>query len=301
MSNAHKWSRRLDLTQLPSNTPYISMDPFRLDKQSLIQRFVADWALTGVFGIFFLLSEFMEPFHRKFSLSDVTIQYPSAKHTKVPTILCIILDTFLPATVIMVVSTVYPLRRRNRFRLIHISLLGLALTFVLNGFVTNCLKIWLGRPRPDFLDRCKPRADAPTTGLVGIEVCTNEEWWTMKEGFKSTPSGHSSTSFACLGYLSLWLCGQLGACRPWAEAYKGAVAFSPLFLALFVAASRTSDYRHHFSDVISGSILGFIIAWAVYRKYFPAVHSMEPQDPHPLSNESNQYASASYESDELEV
>lgn len=272
-----------------------------MDKHNLIQRFVADWAVVAVFGLFFVLSEFMTPFHRQFSLADVTLQHPSAKHTKVPTLLCLIIDMFLPVFIIMIVATVYPFRRHNRMRLIHVSLLGLALTFVINGFVTNCLKVWIGRPRPDFIDRCQPKLGTPTTELVGIEVCTNDQWWVMKEAFKSTPSGHSSTSFACLGYLAMWLFGQLGACRPWAEAYKGVVASSPLFLALFIAVSRTSDYRHHFVDVISGSMLGFAIGWAIYRKYFPAIHSMEPHEPTAMANESNQYACASYESDELEV
>jgi diacylglycerol diphosphate phosphatase/phosphatidate phosphatase len=104
------------------------------------------------------------------------------------------------------------------------SLLGIVMAFVFNGFLINLVKIWLGRPRPDFLARCIPREGTPLYELVTSEVCTNENISMINEGFKSTPSGHASTSFAGLGFLSLWLAGQLAVLRPRTELYKCLVA-----------------------------------------------------------------------------
>ena len=59
--------------------------------------------------------------------------------------------------------------------------------------------------------------------------------------------------------------------------------FSPFFpcpdfikIAL-VAISRTMDYRHHWHDVLVGSLLGLSLAWFSYRQYYPSLS-------HPLSH-----------------
>lgn len=153
---------------------------------------------------------------------------------------------------------------KHRIRLIHMSLMGLLLSTLINGVITDLLKIWIGNPRPDFLARCIPAAGTPTGKLVGIEVCTSDNMAVLQEGFKSTPSGHSSNSFSGLLYLSFWLAGQLSVARPGAPLYRVIIVILPVILALYVAASRTADYRHHFSDVISGSILGSLIAYLCY-------------------------------------
>lgn len=56
-------------------------------------------------------------------------------------------------------------------------------------------KITVGRPRPDFIDRCQPPADAhdPTFGMSNYTICTTPmDTHMMIDGFKSFPSGHSS-------------------------------------------------------------------------------------------------------------
>ncbi len=34
-----------------------------------------------------------------------------------------------------------------------------------------------------------------------------------------------------------------------------------IFMALFTCLSRVSDYKHHWSDVLAGAILGVILAF----------------------------------------
>lgn len=40
-----------------------------------------------------------------------------------------------------------------------------------------------------------------------------------------------------------------------------------------IAISRLDDYRHDFYDVTCGSILGLLVAYFSYRRYYPALRS----------------------------
>lgn len=108
----------------------------------------------------------------------------------------------------------------KRLHLLQVSILGLAASFAFNGFVTNFLKVYIGRPRPDLLARCVPAAGTPTDQLVTVAVCTATDVKVLNEGFKSCPSGHSRISFSCLGFLAIWLCGQLGGLKEGTGIYK---------------------------------------------------------------------------------
>ena len=46
---------------------------------------------------------------------------------------------------------------------------------------------------------------------------------------------------------------------------------APTLGASLIATSRIMDARHHPFDVITGSLLGILVAWASYRQYFPAL------------------------------
>lgn len=75
----------------------------------------------------------------------------------------------------------------------HHGLLGLLLSLSLTSMLTEILKITVGRPRPDFIDRCQPIEGSvdPIYGLSNLDICTRTDL--LKDGFKSFPSGHSSS------------------------------------------------------------------------------------------------------------
>lgn len=62
--------------------------------------------------------------------------------------------------------------------------------------------------------------------------------------------------------------------RPRTDLGRCLIAFSPLLCALMVAMSRLADYRHDVYDVTCGGLLGMLIAWFSYRRYYPPLRSV---------------------------
>ncbi|KAK9470783.1 phosphatidic acid phosphatase type 2/haloperoxidase [Dipodascopsis tothii] len=229
---------------------------------------LVDWIYVWLlFGGFLVLEE-MNPFFSMFSLDDVSIQHPYATSERVTSINGVIINVTVPVGV-MVLMTPLLHRKGDWKHVLNVSLLSLAHSIFLTEFVTDLLKNTIGRTRPDFIARCMPAPGTPLTGLVGIEVCTNPNMGVLYDGFRSTPSGHSSLSFAGLGFLSAWLAGQLHIFQPGAELFKTMFSLIPLVMGLFIGISRIEDYRHHITDIIFGGVIGTLVAWYSYRKFFP--------------------------------
>ncbi|KAJ3748716.1 phosphatidic acid phosphatase type 2/haloperoxidase [Lentinula detonsa] len=228
-------------------------------RRKLLLSYAPDWV------IFFLI-ERVHGFWRDFSLEDTSYEMPRVilRHTTDPAPLLI-----QPIINFITIRSWWDL---------HNLILSLAMA----GVITQFTKITVGRPRPGtcsfifhVIDRCQPRAGSvdPTFGLSTAAVCTQTDMSLLKDGFRSFPSGHSSLSFAGLGFLAFYLAGKLHLFD-----HKGYLGKVWLFLAPFsgatlVAISRTMDYRHHWQDVLVGSILGTVMAYFSYRQYYPSLSS----------------------------
>ena len=73
-------------------------------------------------------------------------------------------------------------------------------------------------------------------------------------------------SFSSMWYLSLFLVNFLDTFDEDGHPWKLFMASLPSCGAVFVAASRVSDYWHHPTDVLAGSILGIIVAYVSYKQ-----------------------------------
>lgn len=129
---------------------------------------------------------------------------------------------------------------------IHHGLLTLAASRALMRFIVELLKNAVGRLRPDFFARCR-------FSLLE-QVCTGAEA-VVREGRRSFPSGHSSTSAQAMVILALVLAGKLRAFAWRGRAGRGGSSFaaltislSPIPVALWVAVTRLEDNRHHPTD-----------------------------------------------------
>lgn len=241
-------------------------------------------------------------------------------HERIPIYLALVISGLFPAAVIAVytlfIDGFFSHHRRtthtrskysfhDRLWELNCGWLGLLLAQGAAFVITGSLKNLCGKPRPDLIDRCQPRegsADRVPAGLVTKAICTQEDEAIMQDGkvethapwsflcprlnssgFRSFPSGHSSSSFAGLFFLSLYLAAKLHILDQKGEVWRTLVVLVPTLAASCVAMSRIMDARHHPFDVLFGSALGILCAWGAYRQYFPPVsHTWEKGRAYPM-------------------
>eukprot|EP00250_Pteridium_aquilinum_P015961 c22860_g1_i3 orf=164-1243(+) len=162
---------------------------------------------------------------------------------------------------------------------LHHALLGLLFAVLITAVITDSIKDAVGRPRPDFFWRCFPDGIASYDNVTQGVQCHGEHA-VIKEGHKSFPSGHTSWSFAGLGFLSLYLAGKLQLFNGRGHVAKIAIVFTPLLAALLVGLSRVDDYWHHWNDVFGGAIIGLLMAALSYHHVFPSIFGDNSMGPH---------------------
>ncbi|CAB4304106.1 unnamed protein product [Prunus armeniaca] len=161
---------------------------------------------------------------------------------------------------------------------LHHAILGLLFSVLITAVITDAIKDAVGRPRPDFFWRCFPDGK-DVYNQLGNVVCHGKKS-VIKEGHKSFPSGHTSFSFAGLGFLSLYLSGKIKVFDRKGHVTKLCIVFLPLLLASLVGISRVDDYWHHWQDVFAGGLLGFIVATFCYLQFFPPPYHAQGWGPY---------------------
>ncbi|KAL8997923.1 MAG: hypothetical protein Q9169_002916 [Polycauliona sp. 2 TL-2023] len=267
-------------------------------KKTLSKRVVISYILDYVIIVFLLFAFYVldsvEPYHQHFSLRNYTLQYPFAEHERVPVPLLFVLNSLAPAIIIALYAllidglfsrhkntaprdghrTMGKYRFKDRLWELNCGILGLLLSQGAAFVITGALKNAAGKPRPDLIERCRPppeSIDPLPFGLSNFTICTQENHKLLKDGFRSFPSGHSSSAFAGLFYLSIYLAAKMHVLDNKGEVWKTFIVMIPTLGAALIAVSRIMDNRHHPFDVISGSLLGMLVAWGAYRQYFPPV------------------------------
>ena len=162
--------------------------------------------------------------------------------------------------------------------------LGLYFTICLAFLFTNLFKVRIprlcsaihflfqspiGRLRPDFLSRCKLDQNLKCTGKESL----------VTEGRRSFPSGHSSSTFGGLGFISLFLSDHFSIFDGSGRIHKFIIFLIPILTASLVSISRIMDYRHHWSDVLAGFLIGCASAITGFFYFYPSlcnkVHQQE--------------------------
>ncbi|CAO3636043.1 unnamed protein product [Mucor fragilis] len=249
-------------------------------KKRLFVSYGKDWVLVLVMIIIFFGIDLIDPFHREFSINDTSLMHKYTVDESVPVWLLVVIAILAPVLIIAAVS----LGIRRSWLDFHSGLLGLAVALSLTIMMTDVIKITVGRPRPDMLDRCQPPPGIqnPPLLLLNYTICTaDQNTYEFKDGFKSFPSGHSSFSFAGLGYVAFYLAGKMHLFDEGGHTYKSFVFCIPFLGALLIAISRLHDYRHHWTDVFVGGIIGTAFAYFAYRQYYPSLAATYSQKPFP--------------------
>lgn len=145
-------------------------------------------------------------------------------------------------------------------------LLGLGVVM----FVTDAMKLLVSEPRPHFLDTCRPDAalncSSPSQWIDDF-ACTNQRdsKWAVRDSMRSFPSGHTSISVFTALYVMIYLRRRMMPdvtllLVPWLQG---------LFLlwALVCSLTRITDHRHHWWDVMAGSVVGVVSAFYTVRMF----------------------------------
>ncbi|PHH49106.1 Diacylglycerol pyrophosphate phosphatase 1 [Ceratocystis fimbriata CBS 114723] len=238
----------------------------------------------------------LRPFHRMFYVNDLAISFPHAEVEHVSVFMNFVWALYIPIGVLVA----FNLAARSQPHKHEATYLGFVISILVSVVITDIIKNAVGRPRPDLLARCKPAEGTPHDTLVGIEVCTAAPGHDLMDGWRSFPSGHSSFAFSGLGFLSLWLAGQLHIFNIHSRRNlgKAIVCFIPVMGALLIAISRCEDYRHDVYDVTVGSILGSLVAYWSYRRHFPQLSRIDSDEPYPQPSVSSSFGEFTQVGDE---
>lgn len=136
------------------------------------------------------------------------------------------------------------------------------LGFILNLVLTTYCKVIIARPRPNFYEICQPsiQCDLNETRFISDFNCTTESYLS-RNSLQSFFSGHSSTGT----YAALF--SALHVAAHWSVNYNiKALAFSTLIgLGLFPGFTQYLNHWHHWSDVLVGQSVGFLLAVVAFQ------------------------------------
>ncbi|XP_074376261.1 lipid phosphate phosphatase 2-like isoform X1 [Apium graveolens] len=241
----------------------------------LIKRHLHDWLILLVLGVIIWILNAVEPFHRYLSKEMLTpdIKYPFKEDT-VPMFVVPVYALLLPCIIFLM----YYISRRDVYDL-HYAIIGILFSVLITAVITDAIKDAVGRPRPSFFYRCFPDGK-PVFQTNGDVLCTNLAEKVIKEGYKSFPSGHTSWSFAGLGFLGWYLCGKIKVFNGEGYAAKLCIVVLPYLAAALVGISRVDDYWHHWTDVFAGAMIGSTISATCYLQFFPFPHLPNGWAPH---------------------
>ncbi|ONH68122.1 putative diacylglycerol pyrophosphate phosphatase 1 [Cyberlindnera fabianii] len=238
--------------------------------------YLGDWVIYIVLLIGAMLWRRGNPRYHEFSLDDNSISHTYYNDIAVMfnDVMLFILSLVAPVVFTFVVFGFDPLDSITRkVWNIFVGLLAFTGMHAYQSIVVTILKIQLGVPRPDMIQRCQPRDwSLPTLGtLNNVGICGLTNLQLIRDGFKSFPSGHAATASTSALFCFFLFATKYKVFDERPLTLKIIISILPFKIAMFLTASRFSDNRHFISDLIAGAIIGIFSAYLVYRIYFSSL------------------------------
>ncbi|PAA82575.1 hypothetical protein BOX15_Mlig009350g2 [Macrostomum lignano] len=236
----------------------------------------------------------VQPFQRHFFCNDESISYPYKPDTVTIIVAAVVGAAIILLTVVIIEIVRHAMRSNCRasesdrtyanclgscglkpesrctratvaiFRGLLLAALGTLITEV----VTVTVKTIIGRHRPHFLAVCRANTSSPeyltacaSHQPLSPSVCHPVDSKQFREAMLSFPSGHSSHSIYMTLFAALYMQSRFTFAK--GHAVKWLLQSFVLVWGLAVCASRVSDYKHHWSDVLGGGLIGAAVALLV--------------------------------------
>ncbi|KAK7757360.1 hypothetical protein SLS62_000372 [Diatrype stigma] len=107
--------------------------------------------------------------------------------------------------------------------------------------------------------------------MYTTEICRGSAE-SVRNALQSFPSGHATTIFAGMVFLSLYLNAKLKVFADHhAPLWKLVALWLPVLGACLVAGSLTVDHSHNWYDIVAGAAIGTAFAVSAYRMVYAAV------------------------------
>ncbi|KAG5675412.1 hypothetical protein PVAND_005320 [Polypedilum vanderplanki] len=254
-------------------------------------KIAVDFVLLAIPGLIALiLNLFVTPFQRNFFCNDLSIMYPYKPDT-ITTLQLALVGVIVSVVFVFIVELIHKFNNsykydddddkeskilykwnispfiQNLYQYIGLLLFGISI----NQFITDGTKFVVGRLRPHFMDVCRPVLSNGLTckdldnwnTYISDYTCTNQDVsdWTLTNARISFPSGHASFSFYCSFFCAFYIQSRMK--FGGSKLLKHFIQLVFVTAALYTGLSRITDYKHHPTDVIAGSILGILIAFVV--------------------------------------
>ncbi|KAI1866227.1 uncharacterized protein JN550_007615 [Neoarthrinium moseri] len=213
------------------------------------------------------------------------VVYPQFAYPYRPQFVAAWLATFLAAVIPIVIILLAQIRIRS-FWDINNGIIGLIYALETSAAFQVIIKWLIGGLRPHFYDICRPdpslasQGQFNATGLNGVgyqnymftaEICTGEIEG-INNALESFPSGHSTTIFAGMVYLYLYLNAKLKVFSNYHPAmWKLVLLYCPILGACLVGGSLTVDQSHNWYDIVAGGTIGTVFAFSSYRMVYAAI------------------------------
>eukprot|EP01103_Thecamoeba_quadrilineata_P017509 TRINITY_DN6248_c0_g1_i1.p1 TRINITY_DN6248_c0_g1~~TRINITY_DN6248_c0_g1_i1.p1 ORF type:complete len:194 (-),score=17.76 TRINITY_DN6248_c0_g1_i1:2-583(-) len=173
--------------------------------------------------------------------------------------------------------------RKIQFRSLHDlhnAGVGFFTTITFNQLFTDFMKRAFGLLRPIFINVCQYDQ---VTGS-----CTTTDKDSLADARQTFPSGHTSNGFATLTFLAFYLAGKM---KPFHNRSNGMILrfvsiLSGPFFALYVAATRVTNFRHFLRDISVGGLVGILCAFVAYNLFFKPLSAPDSHLPKVRTTES---------------
>ncbi|XP_046446419.1 phospholipid phosphatase 1-like isoform X2 [Daphnia pulex] len=227
-----------------------------------------------------------KPFQRGFYCDDTSIRYPYKDSTvtdaeligyslSVPILLIIIVEIVSwkrnskwEGIIQQSSSSTTNISSSIRFRSVVIKIVHIVAIFLFgegcSQLATDIGKYSVGRLRPHFIDVCQPANLNELCPLGGPPIyitdytCTGTDEKKLLDSRLSFPSGHSSFSAYSMLYLVIYLQCRMN----WSgsKLLRPLIQIAALIFSWYTGLSRITDYKHHWSDVLTGFAIGYTAA-----------------------------------------